>query len=222
TKVLVAVGGATYTNWNALNANAVANFVRTFGLDGVDIDFEPSSNSCSNVNGQMQCTTDAQYINIIRSLRQALPRPYTLSSAVWSTGAYGQGQWTNATPMYTTNTGMAIQPLKQAGSDLDLINVMSYDAGPYYDSRVALDAYSSYFSGSVLVGMEVAPEAWGGHVISLTEVDTLCNYIKSKGTAGAMLWSAYKQAAPGTPSPNQISKQVCQDFNLSNCDTPLV
>ncbi|KDD71886.1 hypothetical protein H632_c4225p0, partial [Helicosporidium sp. ATCC 50920] len=219
---LVAVGGATYTGWNDLNAHAIVNFVRTFGLDGVDIDFEPSSNSCSNVNGQMQCTTDAQYTDIIRSLRQALPRPYTLSSAVWSTGAYGQGQWTNATPMYTTNTGMAIQPLTRVGSDLDFISIMSYDAGPTYQSTVALDAYSSYFSGSILVGMEVAPEAWGGHVISLSEVDTLCDYIKSKGTAGAMLWSAYKQASSGTPSANQISQQVCKDFGLSNCDSPLV
>ncbi|KDD74727.1 hypothetical protein H632_c1110p2, partial [Helicosporidium sp. ATCC 50920] len=43
TKVLVAVGGATYTNWNGLNADSIVNFVKAFGLDGVDIDFEPSS-----------------------------------------------------------------------------------------------------------------------------------------------------------------------------------
>ena len=42
TKVLVAVGGATYTAWDNLNANAVAAFVKAFGLDGVDIDYEPS------------------------------------------------------------------------------------------------------------------------------------------------------------------------------------
>jgi len=38
TKVLVAVGGATYTNWAQLNPTAIANFVKDFGLDGVDID----------------------------------------------------------------------------------------------------------------------------------------------------------------------------------------
>ena len=40
TMVLVAVGGATYTNWGALNAAGIASFVQTFSLDGVDIDFE--------------------------------------------------------------------------------------------------------------------------------------------------------------------------------------
>jgi hypothetical protein len=41
-QVLVAVGGATYLNWAALNAPAIAAFIQEFGLDGADIDFEPS------------------------------------------------------------------------------------------------------------------------------------------------------------------------------------
>lgn len=39
TKVLIAVGGATYTNWAGLNAAAIRRFVDEFGLDGVDIDY---------------------------------------------------------------------------------------------------------------------------------------------------------------------------------------
>lgn len=39
TKVLVAVGGATYTNWAGLNPAAIRRFVDEFGLDGVDIDY---------------------------------------------------------------------------------------------------------------------------------------------------------------------------------------
>ncbi|KDD74726.1 hypothetical protein H632_c1110p1 [Helicosporidium sp. ATCC 50920] len=122
------------------------------------------------------------------------------------------------------NGGMAIQPLTQAGSNLDMINIMSYDAGPWstYDPKTALEAYSSYFHGRVLVGMEVAPEQWGGHVISLSEVDSLAAYVVTRRTAGLMLWSAHKKAASGTPTANQISQQVCNNFSLSGCSSPLV
>ena len=41
-QVIIAVGGATYTNWAALNAGAIRRFVDAFGLDGVDIDYEVS------------------------------------------------------------------------------------------------------------------------------------------------------------------------------------
>jgi chitinase len=43
TKVLVSVGGATYSNWKRLNVKAIRKFVKTFGLDGVDVDFEPTN-----------------------------------------------------------------------------------------------------------------------------------------------------------------------------------
>jgi hypothetical protein len=45
-QVLVAVGGATFHGWAKMNAKAIANFVRTFGLDGVDIDYEETP-SCT-------------------------------------------------------------------------------------------------------------------------------------------------------------------------------
>lgn len=39
-QVLIAVGGATYTNWARMNTASIAKFVQEFGLDGVDIDYE--------------------------------------------------------------------------------------------------------------------------------------------------------------------------------------
>lgn len=36
-KVLLAIGGASYPNWSALNGSGIAAFVSEFGLDGVDI-----------------------------------------------------------------------------------------------------------------------------------------------------------------------------------------
>ncbi|KDD71809.1 hypothetical protein H632_c4362p0, partial [Helicosporidium sp. ATCC 50920] len=88
TKVLVSVGGFDYDNWDGLNASAVANFVRDFGLDGVDVDYEPSTADCKLVEEKMQCSTDSEYVNAIKALRVALPRPYILSNAVLHVGAF--------------------------------------------------------------------------------------------------------------------------------------
>jgi hypothetical protein len=74
---------------------------------------------------------------------------------------------------------------------------MSYDAGGLdaparsptgYDPRVAYDAYRSLYSGKIAMGIEVANEAWGQHVISLDKVRQLAAYIKPRGGNGMMLW----------------------------------
>lgn len=48
--MLVAVGGASYQNFAALNTKAITDdVVRDFGFDGVDIDYEPFNNGqCSS------------------------------------------------------------------------------------------------------------------------------------------------------------------------------
>lgn len=38
--MLIAVGGATFHGWKNLQPDRIANFVKTFGLDGVDVDYE--------------------------------------------------------------------------------------------------------------------------------------------------------------------------------------
>ncbi len=43
------MGGATYHGWPNLKPAAIASFVKTFGLDGVDVDYEE----------QPVCTKDA-------------------------------------------------------------------------------------------------------------------------------------------------------------------
>lgn len=45
-QVLVAIGGATYTAWDKLNLASIKKFVDTFGLDGVDIDYEVGGAGC--------------------------------------------------------------------------------------------------------------------------------------------------------------------------------
>lgn len=220
TKVLVAVGGATYTGFAAMNASAIAAFVKTFGLDGVNVDFEISNPECTLTNGAIKCLSDALYISTVTALRAALPRPAILSVAAWSIGAFGEGQWASAQPQ-GPNTGVSLAMLRTVGSKLDALHVMSYDAGPTYSVNQAYDAYRHYFpSGDILMGVEVANEAWGGHVISLPEVDNIANYVTSHGGQGMMLWSLHKNADTG-PSAVQISQRACADLGLSLCSCPM-
>jgi chitinase len=91
TKVLIAVGGATYPNWGQLDVAAITRFVEDWGLDGVDIDFEAEAGCSKGTDGKVKCHSDADYISAIQLLRAALPRPYILTTAAWSIGAYGEG-----------------------------------------------------------------------------------------------------------------------------------
>lgn len=215
TKVLVAVGGATYTNFKSVNGAAIAKFVADFGLDGVDLDYEPTNANCVVSNGLVSCATDSEYIAAVNTLRAALPRPLILSTAPWSTGAYGEGKWAASQPA-GQYSGVAVNMLKSVGSKLDLLNIMSYDASNAYNPKEALDAYRNYFKGDIVLGVEVANEAWGGHVTSIPEVEGLADYVKSSGGNGMMLWSVQKPADQG-PTGTQISQTICNKFGLLKC-----
>ena len=106
--------------------------------------------------------------------------------------------------------------LKTVGDKLDQVNVMSYDASNAYNPIEALDAYSYYFSKTILMGVEVAPEAWGGHVITIAEVNEIANAVVQKGSGGMMIWSLQKRAGQG-PTAEQISQTVCNDLGLQRC-----
>lgn len=220
TKVLVAVGGATYPNFANLNATAIALFVKTFGLDGVDLDFEPGNPSCSAVNGSVSCASDSLYITSVRELRKALPKGSAiLTAATWSVGAYGEGQWASAPPA-SPYTGVALTMLKTVGSLLDGLHVMGYDAGLSYSPLQAYDAYRHYYpSGDILMGVEV-PIEFGGHILTLPELDAIASYMKSQGGQGIMLFSLQKRSGT-TLTAEQISQRICIDLNLEQCSCGL-
>ncbi len=225
TKVLVAVGGATYTNFAQLNPKSISNVVKDFGFDGVDIDYEPLNSQCSSSKGKISCTSDTEFRKIVSQIRQVLPKPYLITAAAWSIGAYGEGKWANAQPR-GEKTGLMLNLLRSPeGNMIDQLNIMSYDAGPTYNPEEALIAYQNYFKGKIVMGVEVPPEAWGGNVYTLAKVRSLAQSVVNKNAGGLMLWSLQKQPN-GTPSDNNpnaemIAKISCQILSLSNCQQPL-
>jgi chitinase len=225
TKVLLAVGGLTYTNFAQLNSTAVANVVKDFGFEGVDIDYEPTNAQCSFLNGKVSCTSDAEFRRVVSQIRHALPKPYLVTAAAWSIGAYGEGQWANAQPK-GAKTGFMLNLLRsREGATIDRLHIMSYGAGKAYKPQEALAAYLNYFQGKVFMGVEVPPEAWGGNVYTLAKVRNLAQAVIDKNAAGLMLWSLQKQL-DGTPSDynptaEMIAKTACQTLALCNCQQPL-
>jgi chitinase len=219
TKVMISVGGATLYNWGTFKPQAVADLVSDFGFDGVDLDYEPATPNCVSAGGKVTCPTDAEYVKIVNDMRAALPRPKLLSTAAFSVGAYGEDTFATAGPTGSAYTGIALAVLKdaKASAALDFINVMSYDASPAYDPKVALQAYQHYYKGPIAMGIEVPPEAWGGHVYTIAEVDALAEAVNKSGAAGLMLWSIQK------PGPAQeFATEMCNKLSLGNCTAPLM
>lgn len=220
TKVLLSVGGATYFNWNQLNANSAALFVNEFGLDGIDVDFEPRNADCQqNPDGKISCATDNLFIEAVSSLKAALPNGKYLSASLYSVGAYGEGIYADALPQ-GGYTGVSINMLKTVGYMLDSINIMAYDAGNLFNPKQAYEAYSTYYFGPIQLGMQVPMDAWGNHSLTNAEVIDLSTFVKSAGGSGMMLWSLQKQS-DGGPTAQDISREVCIIFGLPDCLSPL-
>nr|QOL01084.1 putative extracellular protein CSOL_014 [Pseudococcomyxa simplex] len=229
TRVLVAVGGANYAKWSALNTGSLASFVKEMGFNGVDIDYEPAFDSvvCTTSSGVPSCTSDAEFTNVILSIRNALPRPIIVSLAAYSIGAYGWGNFATAQPI-GTHTGMSYNPLKAQGDKLDLINIMSYDADNQYSPITAYQSYQALlalngqFSGKIVQGVSSQQECCG-HQLSYDELNTYANWLNANNGGGAMLWYLGPRAGtvPGTPTSTQVAQYFCTQFSFGGCSDPL-
>jgi hypothetical protein len=193
-KVILSVGGATYTNWGSLAAEAGApgpitaalkQFMIDMDFDGLDVDFEVSGADPATVT---------QYCRSIQTMRQACDAAgsgHLLMVAAWSTGAdytastpkdanypgtlsfWGgnAGRERLAFPTVVTSGSHAGQTI---GSLFNVVNVMSYDAGyQNYDAVTAFMEYRLLESSniSVGIGLEIPTEAWGGATLVLHNSD---------------------------------------------------
>jgi hypothetical protein len=197
--VMLSVGGATFT-FDVFKPKNIADLVEDLGCDGVDLDWE-------DVQGLM---ASSKLGEIIKNMKENLPNGLLLSLAAFSTGAYGSNEFENALPT-SPNNGMCIEGIQNNGHLLDWINIMSYDAGNSYEPLTAFKAYRKYFSGPLMLGFEVPPEAWGGHSTTLEEVEKYVNCILDDegNNNGVFIWS-YKKS--GKPSCSDIINECLEVF----------
>ncbi|MDF2619535.1 MAG: glycoside hydrolase family 18 [Xanthobacteraceae bacterium] len=224
-RVLLAVGGATYHGWDRLDEAALARLVRDLGADGVDFDFEPIDPRCIAVQGRMRCADDVLSVSLVRRLRAALPRPAVLSAAGWSVGAYGEGAFAGAPPRSPWTGAMLALLRSPAAAELDLVSIMSYDAGPSYRPAQAFRAYRAVWKGPLALGIPVMPATNGGPRFTIDYTAKTLSAVLSDPGAGAMLY-ALREEPPGPPGPDNpdyrsLAALICVTLEKPGCDAAM-
>jgi GH18 family chitinase len=114
----------------------ILKYVDQYDLDGIDLDYE-NDPGCQIQGALPKCSTDAVLTDLIKDFGNAIKshnasrnKKILLTAAPFSVGAYYYGKYKNAKPQ-SSHSGMWVNPLMAAGHHLDLINIMSYDAGHY-------------------------------------------------------------------------------------------
>ena len=238
TRVLLAVGGATYLQWAPLAAEAgkagaitaaLTRFVEAMGFDGIDVDYERDGATPEVVG---------EYRAAIAALRQAA-NGKLLSLAAWSTGA-------DCTPA-TDNTACGGQFTLAGGSagrerlvlgdsetlsQIDVVNVMAYDAGvAQFDPVKAWKLYRALLPSRVTVniGFEIAPEGWGGATLVQDDAAASCKSAKiTQDQFGNQVHKSYSIQhglldGPLAPGPNSNAADgamlwhIVKDQKLPRC-----
>lgn len=200
-KILISVGGATAHHWNLnsvdprLFAKNIKEFVDSYGLNGVDIDFESP-------------TERERLIPLIKALRDIMPKDkYYISYAGWSIGAYGikgheHREWDSC-----SNKGIDIKVLSEIGELLDWVNVMSYDAfdpgiKPAYNPTEAIAAFKDLLGNrpdKVLLGVLIGKHSWpSGTITPSSQVRPWVEFAIKNNYRGVMHWVLQRDIARET------------------------
>lgn len=212
-KILLSSGGATYYNWANYNVDGNIALMNYLGADGLDLDYEDMQQVCGWSTGGTGCPKDQEFIDIIKKTKAKMPAGKLLTTAAWSTGAYGEGEY-HASKMDSrqigSNFGMYVNPLKQVGHMFDRIYIMAYDAGNKsttgYDWKTAYEAYRKLYKGRLVIGVESCPEAWGGNCSDAADAKA-----RAKASSGVMLWSWQK------PGGIALAQAACQQLGMQGC-----
>lgn len=199
-KVLLSVGGAAYGNWKDFDFRlaALLALVEDLGCDGIEIDYEGDN-------------AKATELESIFKTCSRIPDKLEVWLAGFSVGAYQNNE-----PPQSKFTGLSIPAVQRYAYLIDGINIMSYDAGPSFDPIQSYKAYRAIFKGPINIGMEVPPEAWGGHVLTTDEIKKIVAFAKTEKNTGICIWSIQKQ---GTPSSSDILSHV--DATVPNPPPPV-
>ena len=191
-KVLLAVGGASYNNWQSLadeqskdishtvHKKALKALIDYLNLDGVDIDYEVEGADSDNIT---------KYYKSVLAIKEAIGNKI-LTLAAWSTGADCTADTTNSIgckgriSYYSGNAGrerLLFDKLKENGYNLEslfnYISIMSYDGGvDRFDPISFYNNYQSIYHGPTALGMEIPAEGWGGAELVEKNTEALqCN-----------------------------------------------
>ncbi len=203
-KVILAVGGATYNNWQQLSAeghagggpiiNALAQVMVDVGFDGLDVDFEIEGLDL--------------YAGAVKAMRKAVDIAgggRILAVAGWSTGADCTAATANdsqcngvGVSYWGGKAGLERQLVRTypaLANAFDMVNIMTYDARfENYDGVTAWKQYRALFPSKTIVsiGLQTAPEGWQGGQLVVNDGDAQCmGSVNLKNSYGATINQAY-------------------------------
>ena len=187
-KVLLAVGGASYNEWDGLIAEqgqsiestsykkALKAVMDALDLDGLDVDYEVQGADSNNVD---------KYYKAILALKEVTGNDKLLTLAGWSTGAdctagtTSDASCTGKISFWGNSAGrerLTFQKLRDNGHEveevLDYVAIMSYDAGrEHFDPITLFKNYQDIYSGQLAMGFEIPTESWGGAELVVTDTE---------------------------------------------------
>lgn len=196
-KVILSVGGASYTNWAQWSPLSIALLGYDLEVDGWDLDYEPTT------------TFDADML--IRYIK--IMKAYCVSGQTISIAGFAGGCFK---PVEQPYRGTLIPVLEECKEILDFVNIMNYDAGSGWDYKKAYDSYKPYCK-MISWGLQVGKQGWGDAL--LTEQQVLEWKAYKRPEDGFFIWAYFKEGAPNcqqvlklllTPEPpkSKLPKQV--------------
>lgn len=208
TKVLLAVGGATFSAiWNSVltpqNADTIAkniaevvnrpypvyktdisapsDLIGNVYIDGVDLDVE--------TGGRLSQSVTDNIILLTKSLKKYMNPDKLITFAGFSVGADPNDS--RCTVPSSIHCGEDIPLLQSVGDLFNWVSVMAYDAGQEYAKLLyqkALANYAQYVPKSkVLLGLDVQAQ-WPGFNETPAELATKATWQKQNGYPGVMFW----------------------------------
>jgi chitinase len=226
TQILLSVGGGNEApHWPRLNETAIAQLVRDLGLDGVDVDFEPTNPGCVRGPTQkMSCASDADWIAYVQRMRRVLPRPYLLAVDGWSVGAYGEAGFKEAQPTGSRYTGEMLGLLRSpVAAQIDLVIIMGYDTRSGYDPMTAVAAYRAHWQGPMVLGVETAFKGGRGPYLTLAETEDLARRANHDWRTGMLVYSLLEPVDPSVIAREhnggrKVIQAACRGLGLSPCE----
>ncbi|MGW1799061.1 chitinase [Streptomyces sp. NPDC001984] len=219
-KVLISIGGAngqvqlTTTAARDTFVSSISNIIDTYGLDGLDIDFEGHSLSLNANDTDFKNPTTPVVVNLISALKTLKAKygaKFVLSMAPETFFVqmgyqyYGTGQWGGQDP----RCGAYLPVIYALRDDLTLLHVQDYNSGPImgldnqYHSMGGADFHIA-MTDMLLTGFPVAGNA--NNVFPPLRPDQIAIGMPSTTNAGN-----------GYVSPSEVTKTLDCLTKKTNC-----